>query len=176
MFGNQDREKGWRSPARAGKSKSSPTSTAMRQPKPHPPGNHGPSQRRVPLPQLVRAHASYAIPASQLSRGRRIARGHLPCTCQQAGEESQSRCASRRGVSTAPESGTRATVRDAGGCQWLRVRARAGRQGCSGDTVGCSPQRTMTCDEMRAFSKEHSHLDFPCARPIANMQWCNGVR
>ena len=83
MFGNQDREKGWRSPARAGKSNTSPTSTAMRQPKPHPPGNHGPSQRRVPLPQLVRAHASYAIPASQLSRGRRRARGHLPCTCQQ---------------------------------------------------------------------------------------------
>ena len=90
MLGNQDRctnrEKGWRSPARPEKSNSSATTTALRLPKPHPPGHHGPSPRRVSAAaraatRVVRA--STAMPASRSCRSRRRARDPVPRTCQQ---------------------------------------------------------------------------------------------
>ena len=134
----------------------------------------------VSLLQLVRPHASYAHPPQCPRAGRAVAVGEratpFRAPASKAGQARKSRRASRR------RSKHRSRVKHPhhlSPCRRLsrlRVRARAGRHGCSGDTVPCLPRRTMTCDEMRAFSKEHSHLDFPCARPIANMQWCNVVR
>lgn len=100
----------------------------------------------------------------------RVATSRAPAS--KAGEERQSRCASRRSKHSSQISAIPFAMPAAvnGGTCGL------GRQGCSGDTAGCSPQRTMSCDEMRAFSKEQTQLDFPCSGPTLNMRWCNGVR